>query len=181
MHFGLYFPYDVTDFHLTTNLQYYAKEPTCDYQWKSSSHGRRVENAIQIKSNSYTYYVGRIYAFNSYHVGKVTLEHKTIYYGYNGKTKSSATYEVLVCNPVTTTTPTPTTSLRVSTRSRVFSDDVVLLNVLNTELTDALKAKTEENVNLIEQNETLEKTLQTKMNKISELQEKLNQCLANKY
>ena len=100
---GIHFSYGGKVHHLTSDLKYYVKENTCDYQWVSSSNGEIVENAIDTKDSyeNVKFYAGRIYDHDSYHVGKVSFAYKDFFYGYKGVEKSSNTYEVLVCNKVT--------------------------------------------------------------------------------
>jgi hypothetical protein len=74
---GLYFEYGAAEHLITTGVEYYAKEPTCDYKWVPSSNGQNVENAIQFRSSPYTFYPGRTFSFGSTQVGKVTLELRT--------------------------------------------------------------------------------------------------------
>lgn len=97
---GLYFEHSHIEHYLTTGIEYYAKEDDCNYKWVPSTGGEIVPNAIQFRSSPYTFYVGRTNSFNSIQVGKVTLEHHVMYYGYGGKGHSTPNYEVLVCNRV---------------------------------------------------------------------------------
>ena len=91
---GVYVEFDGIERQITTNIEYYAKNPKCNYKWVPSSNGATVSNAIMIQTiNSVTYYVGRVLAGGSLHVGKVFLNYKMIYE--SGLVTS--TYEVLVC------------------------------------------------------------------------------------
>lgn len=97
---GLYIEYGGIERYLTSNVEYYAKSPECNYNWIASSDGKTVANAISYKSDGFTMYVGRIFAESSWFVGKVPIETHIIYYGQG---KVSPTYEVLVCEPIPTT------------------------------------------------------------------------------
>ena len=96
---GFYMEHSHAEHYLTSNIEYYAKEPSCDYEWVESSNGNVVQNAIEHKSAPYTFYVGRTFNQGFWHVGKVTLELQTMYFGKGLGTKF---YEVLVCNPKST-------------------------------------------------------------------------------
>lgn len=98
---GLYFAYGDNEIVITSEVEYYAKEPPCDYRWVPSSNGQIVSNAIQLTSHPYTFYVGRIHTFDSIQVGKVTLEHRVMYYAFNGRSHRTANYEVLTCVRIT--------------------------------------------------------------------------------
>lgn len=138
-HSGLYFPYSKEVQHLTSNtskLQYYAKEPNVDYQWLNSSRGAGVFESIKVLSPPYTFYVGRVFSFNSYHVGKVSLEHRVLYYGFEGRTRTAASYEVLIAKKIYSTTFRPRTYPLPSktTKSTVSIIGTGALRANNTEL-----------------------------------------------
>lgn len=94
---GLWMAYGGKEQQTITGVQYYAKESRCNYSWKPSSNGETVKNAVGFSSAPFTFYVGRAYDSNSVQVGKVTLEHRTMYYAYDGSEKTVDSYEVLVC------------------------------------------------------------------------------------
>ena len=98
---ALYFEWDNFEHVLTEGVEYYAKESRCNYKWVPSSNGQKVSNAVGFRSEPYTFYVGRTTTFSSTQVGKVTLEHNTMYYAYGGKGYSVNNYEVLVCDEET--------------------------------------------------------------------------------
>ena len=91
---GVYVEFNGLERQITTNIEYYAKNLTCNYKWVASSNGAIVANAISFLSfDSTTYYVGRVIAGGSLHLGKVLVTLNMIYE--NGTIASS--YEVLVC------------------------------------------------------------------------------------
>lgn len=94
---GLYFPFGGDEHFLKNGVEYYAKEYECAYKWQPSSDGEIISDAVQFKSDPFTFYVGRAFELNSVQVGKVTLENKVMYYAYNGKEHSTSKYDVLVC------------------------------------------------------------------------------------
>lgn len=98
---GLYFAYGGDEHFLKQGIEYYAKDPACAYKWQSSSNGEIISDAIQFKSDEFTFYVGRAFEKKSVQVGKVTLEHKKMYYAFNGKEHATSEYEVLVCEKLT--------------------------------------------------------------------------------
>lgn len=103
---GLHFPYGRKVEHLKSNLKYYAKESDCEYKWVAKGGG--VDQAIQVLSPPYNFYIGRVFSFESYHVCSVNLQHRVFYYGLNGTTRTSASYEVLTCKrSYTTRNPNP--------------------------------------------------------------------------
>ena len=112
---ALYLAWDTSSHVITKGVEYYAKESRCDYKWVPSSNGEIVPNAIMFRSLSFTFYVGRTKSFNSVQVGKVSLEHHTMYYAYGRKAYSVKNYEVLVCNkklePTISTNGPPATPL----------------------------------------------------------------------
>jgi hypothetical protein len=94
---GFYMEYDRDERKITENVEYYAKEPDCDYKWVFAAHGSNVSNAIQFKSGVETFSVGRITKSDgSIIVGKVG-QWKKIHFG---KGEESAYYEVLTCEPI---------------------------------------------------------------------------------
>lgn len=94
---GLYIEHSYINHLITLNVEYYAKNPACNYKWVESSNGQTIFNAVNYNSDGYTMYVGRIFDDDSWHVGKVPIETGIIYYG---EGKSSARYEVLVCEEI---------------------------------------------------------------------------------
>lgn len=151
-YYGLYFPWGAKVYHITENIQYYAKEPNCEYKWISSSSGQNVHKAIKNSSpDGYTFYIGRTAAHNTWHVGKVTLEHKVLYYGHNMLTQKTAHYEVLICNKITPTTSTTTTTQRTTTDNSNESSKDLFCNLQISELSNRLMAKVHENARLQEQ------------------------------
>jgi hypothetical protein len=94
---GFYMEYGRAEHKITENVEYYAKEPGYDYKWVFASHGNNVTNAIQFKSGSETFSVGRITREDgSIMVGKVG-QWKKIHYG---RGFESTHYEVLTCEPI---------------------------------------------------------------------------------
>ena len=91
---GLYMEYGQVENFITSDVEYYVKNPVCNYEWIASSNGETIVNAIAHKSDGFTFYVGRIFDENSWYVGKILIEHQVMYFG-NGK--QTASYEVLVC------------------------------------------------------------------------------------
>lgn len=89
---GVYIEFNGIERQLTTNIEYYAKNPKCNYKWVPSSNGATVPNAIT-STSSVTYYVGRVSAGGSLHIGKVFVSLYMIYEA--GVVVRS--YEVLVC------------------------------------------------------------------------------------
>ena len=114
---ALYLAWDTSSHVITKGVEYYAKESRCDYKWVPSSNGEIVPNAIMFRSLSFTFYVGRTKSFNSVQVGKVSLEHHTMYYAYGSKAYSVKNYEVLVCNKKLE--PTISTNVAPATPSTV--------------------------------------------------------------
>lgn len=158
---GLYFEHSHKEHYLTSNIEYYAKEEDCTYKWVPSSNGEVVANAIQFRSPPFTFYPGRTNAFNSVQVGKVTLEHRVMYYAYGGKGYSVRTYEVLVC----------------------VKEDTEKIKQENLRLRAELADKTQEistfNAQLIgKMNElsTLQAELDEKIQKVSSLEDLLKVC-----
>jgi Protein of unknown function (DUF3421) len=151
---GLYFEHSYKEHLITSGVEYYAKEASCDYKWVPSSNGQVVNHAIQFKSGSYTFYIGRTFSFNSTQVGKVTLELNVMYYAYGGKGQQTSSYEVLVCEKVIPTT----TDATATTANPIINE----LNQLNSKLTSALKNK----VKLIDE----------QYKKISVLETQLSEC-----
>jgi hypothetical protein len=78
---------------LTSGLEYFAKEKSCDYEWVPSSYGFFELNAIQFSSENENLAVGRILNDHSWTVGKVRSGYGIFY----GKGHQSEVYEVLKC------------------------------------------------------------------------------------
>lgn len=85
---------------ITSDAFYYAKDDNCDYKWIWSASGNIVTRAVGFKDPNYIFYVGRASTSGFINVGKVTLEHKVIYFNHDGKEKFNAAYEVLTCDKV---------------------------------------------------------------------------------
>jgi hypothetical protein len=95
---GLFFPYGGLEIKITSGIEYYEKEHGCIYSWVSSSNGQVVKNAVEVRSDPYTFYVGRTTSYNSVQVGKVIYSWtQGLCYAFNGKEECTSTYEVLVC------------------------------------------------------------------------------------
>ena len=91
---GVYIEYGGNEPQITSNIEYYAKNPKCNIKWVASSGGVVVPNSVKVPTiNSLIYNVGRVFAEGSVHVGKVFPNYRLIYE--NGLT--AAFYEVLVC------------------------------------------------------------------------------------
>jgi Protein of unknown function (DUF3421) len=89
---GLYVEQKSCELFFSTGVEYYAKNPSCNYQWVASSDGSTVPNAVRV-SRFEDYYIGKVTIDGSIHVGKVSRKEKVFTYpGY-----SSNSYEVLVC------------------------------------------------------------------------------------
>lgn len=99
---GMYTGYGGKEYHITSGIEYYAKEPDCKYEWVLSSNGQQVPDAVGFTSDGYSFYVGRTHTFGSIEIGKVTLELKIMLYGWGGKEHKASVYEVLVCKPIFT-------------------------------------------------------------------------------
>lgn len=95
---GLYVENSRAEQFITSNKEYFEKEPTCEYKWVASSNGQRVTNAIEYTTHQFTFYVGRVFAQGSVEVGKVPSSTKTMYYGKGHQINS---YEVLTCEKIT--------------------------------------------------------------------------------
>lgn len=95
---GVYIELTLDEKLITTKVEYYAKNPICNYKWVPSENGEEVPNAIETHADSETivYYVGRVFAMGTLHVGKVLVSQR-MYYAYKGKAYSADSYEVLVC------------------------------------------------------------------------------------
>ena len=93
---GVYVEFYELERYLTSNLEYYAKDPACSYRWQPSSNATTVARAISVTGQKY-YYVARVYAQGTLIVGKVLVRNK-MYYAINGIGYTSMTYEVLVCD-----------------------------------------------------------------------------------
>ena len=92
---GLYIEFRTTEQQVVSDIEYYAMNPACIYQWVASSSGNVVANAIQITSVK-SFYIGRKFALGSMQVGKVLLGSR-MFFGLNGTGYSVNTYEVLTC------------------------------------------------------------------------------------
>lgn len=168
---GLYFEYGHKEHLITSGVEYYAKEPTCDYKWVPSSNGQVVRNAVEFTSSSYTFYVGRAFLQGSTQVGKVTLEHRVMYYAFAGKGHATASYEVLICEPVS---PPPTST--PSTLNQSLNEDFEELREVNEKLNNELAAKVEEILHLNHEIDLFKEKLLEKIYLISDLHTKLNEC-----
>lgn len=95
---GVYVELSLEEHLITTKIEYYARNSICNYKWVPSSNGEIVTNAVETQavSESIIYYVGRVSANGSLHVGKVLVSQQ-MYYGSNGKAYEAASYEVLIC------------------------------------------------------------------------------------
>lgn len=141
---GLYFVYGLKRHFITSGVEYYAKEATCNYKWVSSSKGQVVPNAIQFKSSPFTFYVGRTRSHGSTQVGKVALQHKKMYYAHGSEVYRTASYDVLVCDrvkPKTTVTRAPpktTTTKRpaMTTQTCPLNDELLAMNAELLKLRD---------------------------------------------
>ena len=156
---GFYMEHSRAEHFLSSNFEYYAKEQNCDYIWIASSNGAIVANAIEHRSHPYTFYVGRTFHEGIWHVGKVTLEDKTMYFGKGFDTKS---YEVLVCNEKPTQIQTKytddtddltcnlkimVTALQAEIKLKSFEMDVLVND--NAQLKSKFKATLQENLSLM--------------------------------
>lgn len=144
---GLHFPYAGQVYRVQNDIEYYAKDPNCDYKWVSSEDGNTVAKAIKfsrrVSNTPYTFYVGRIFVQQGFHVGKVRLERGVIYYGYQGKEHSSSTYQVLICDKIPSiksttpaTTPTPATTTTPAEVSSDSDDLLLLMKYQKAEITE---------------------------------------------
>lgn len=95
---GLFYPYGGSEYHITDNIEYYAKEPSCAYRWVNSSKGADVPNAVNFTSGFHTLYIGRVDFRGAKEVGKVALLYKKMYVAFEGKEYEQSEYEVLVCD-----------------------------------------------------------------------------------
>ena len=93
---GVYVEFYGLERYLTKNLEYYAKDPACSYRWQPSSNATTVARAISVTGQKY-YYVARVFAQGSLHVGKVLVRNK-MFFGFNGIGYNVVSYEVLVCD-----------------------------------------------------------------------------------
>ena len=76
---GLYIESSGVERILTSNIEYYVKNPSCDYKWVTSSGGKTVPNAIKVVNPTKTYYVARVFAQNTLLVGKVLVGNRFYY------------------------------------------------------------------------------------------------------
>lgn len=169
---GLYIEYGGAEHIYSVGIEYYAIEDTCDYQWVPSSKGI-VSNAIQFYSDSYTMYIGRVNNFNEVQVGKVALP-LGLFYTHRGQIFSSVgTYEVLTCKRIPAPAPTSAPRRRSTTNSPDESSEIV-------ELEAEIKKLKKINTKMSRLQAAHEDELREKLTEISECQEKLNQCKAQK-
>lgn len=171
---GLYLEYGNVEHYIASGIEYYAKEPTCDYEWVSSSNGQVVRNAVQFSSDSYTFYPGRAFLQGSIQVGKVTLEHQVMYYGWGGVARSTGSYEVLTCNKIKTTTPSVTTTTSTQSPQRnCLNDEMQTLNdellALNTKLSTKLENQIAENQRISNEHASCKTNMNDKLAEISRL------------
>lgn len=89
---GLYVMVNSTQYRISSNIEYYSVDPSCDYQWISSMNGNVVENAVEVDATK-KFYIGRVLVKGSYHVGTVVVKSKMFYLPRFSANK----YEVLVC------------------------------------------------------------------------------------
>lgn len=167
---GLYVEYALKEHLLTSNIEFYAKEPNCFYKWVPSSNGQDVTNAIQFKNDSYTFYIGRAFLQGATQVGKVLLEHRVLYFAFMGRGYSSAVYEVLLCEPIVTPLVT------VSETTEPENDEFGEIKKINDQLNNEIKAKNQEIQNLNSEILQLREKLLEKIYLISELHQKLIDC-----
>jgi hypothetical protein len=92
---GLYTESNKTEAYISSGIEYYVKDPNCNYQWVLSSNGTTVDNAIKVFGPIKNYYVGRVFDKGSLQLGKVLLT-RALYYPPNNTIYTN--YEVLVCN-----------------------------------------------------------------------------------
>jgi hypothetical protein len=88
--------YGYAENRVTRSVEYYAKQPECNYKWVESAYGNDVKNAIEFYDKEEQFYVGRISSERGVLVGKVSNKWKKIHYG---RGIESFNYEVLTCNP----------------------------------------------------------------------------------
>lgn len=93
---GLYVELGWEEHLITSDLEYYAKNPDCNYTWVPSADGWAVANAVETISHPVIYYVGKAFEHGSTQVGKVFL-YRGMYYTFNGTAQKTTSYEVLVC------------------------------------------------------------------------------------
>jgi hypothetical protein len=90
---SVYVEWGYEEHELTSDLEYFAKEKSCDYRWLPSSDGFFALDTIQFSSKNEKLLVGRILNDNSWTVGKVRPGYGIFY----GKGHQSKVYEVLKC------------------------------------------------------------------------------------
>ena len=93
---GLYIEHSSLEQKVPPYVEYYARSPKCFYKWVTSWNGLVVVNAIQFNKTK-PFYVARVFAQGSLHVGKVLVGSR-MFYGFNGIGYSTTRYEVLVCD-----------------------------------------------------------------------------------
>lgn len=84
--------------HVTSDIQYLAKDSDCSYEWVNTTENQVIENAVKVPGLHHNYIVGRVFSDGSWIVGKAE---GVLYYG---EGHVATNYEVLVCNkpqPVT--------------------------------------------------------------------------------
>lgn len=143
------------------------------------SSGQNVHKAIKNTSpDGYTFYIGRTNAHHTWHVGKVTLQHKVLYYGHNMLTQKTATYEVLICNKITPAISETTTTTQIISTAKPdkSSNNLISLNIHNTELGNQLRAANLDNKGLRDDLAVLRTKLMAKVHENARLQEQLNKC-----
>jgi hypothetical protein len=94
---GVYIELNSGEFVITSNLEYYAKNPNCNYKWIPSENGKPVVDAVETVSGTVIYYIGRTFAYGSLQVGKVFVS-RGMFYTHNGRGYKVLTYEVLICD-----------------------------------------------------------------------------------
>jgi hypothetical protein len=166
---GLYIEYALKEHFLTSNIEFYAKEPNCNYKWIPSSNGQDVTNAVQFKNDSYTFYMGRAFLHGSTQVGKVVLDHRVMYFAFGGKGFATATYEVLTCESLDS-------EAIVVDSAEIENDKLEEMKRLNEELKSQISQMSDENKNLTTEVSLLRERLLEKIYLISTLHTKLSDC-----
>lgn len=170
---GLHFPYGSVVNLLISDIQYYAKEPDCEYKWLPSLNGRVVGKSIDVQSPSgKVYQIGRVFANNSWHVGAVFAYHGGMHYGYLGAAQFTRSYEVLICikeSNESSTTETPPDVVELTAQN---IEQAMQLQDLTTQLKDTKKEVEDLKANLAE----MKSRLKSKVLEISDVQLKLSRC-----
>lgn len=81
-----------------TKVEFLKLDCVCDYDWFSSERAETIENSLLVYHGFPVYY-GRVFHDNKLHVGKISSRSKSIHYPDEGKEKTFAFYDVLVCSP----------------------------------------------------------------------------------